>query len=143
MIKRFSKIYFDPYLFFSIFLISILGLFFLFSASNGDISIVFKQSIYVIFGFFLMILVSQPDPDLFRRTSFLFLIFWFIFFFSNIKTKGATAKKPTKNRIQLKVKGPILSMPASWAINVVPQIKLQLIKQTSDIVFFINLNLYS
>jgi|TARA_B110000438_G_scaffold273689_1_gene293282 rod shape determining protein RodA len=75
MINRFSKIYFDPYLFFSIFLISILGLFFLFSASNGDISIVFKQSIYVIFGFFLMILVSQPDPDLFRRTSFLFLIF--------------------------------------------------------------------
>ena len=66
-----------------------------------------------------------------------------IFFFSNKKTKGATAKKPTKNRIQLKVKGPILSMPVSWAINVVPQIKVQAIKQINDIVFFINLNLYS
>ena len=64
------------------------------------------------------------------------------FFFSNKKTKGATAKKPTKNRTQLKVKGPILSIPVSWAINVVPQIKVQLIKQTNDIVFFINLNLY-
>ena len=64
------------------------------------------------------------------------------FFFSNKKTKGATAKKPTKNRTQLKVKGPILSMPVSWAMNVVPQIKVQPIKQTNDIVFFINLNLY-
>ena len=65
------------------------------------------------------------------------------FFFSNKKTKGATAKKPTKNRTQLNVKGPILSIPVSWAINVVPQIKVQPIKQASDIVFFINSNLYS
>ena len=65
------------------------------------------------------------------------------FFLSKKKTKGATAKKPTKNRTQLKVKGPILSMPVSWAMNVVPQIKVQPIKQTSDIVFFISLNLYS
>ena len=64
------------------------------------------------------------------------------FFFSNKKTKGVTAKKPTKNRTQLKVKGPILSIPVSWAINVVPQINVQAIKQTNDIVFFINLNLY-
>ena len=65
------------------------------------------------------------------------------FFFSNKKTKGATVKKPTKNLTQLKVNGPILSIPVSWAINVVPQIKVQPIKQASDIVFFINLNLYS
>ena len=65
------------------------------------------------------------------------------FFLSNKKTKGDTAKKPTKNRTQLKVKGPILSIPVSWAMNVVPQIKVQAIKQINDIVFFINLNLYS
>ena len=75
MNKSFQKIYFDPYLFFSLFLLSTLGLFFLFSASNSDISLVLKQVVYVIAGFIIMILVSQPDPDIFRRTSGLFLIF--------------------------------------------------------------------
>ena len=75
MNKPFQKIYFDPYLFFSLFLLSTLGLFFLFSASNSDTSLVLKQMIYVIAGFIIMILVSQPDPDIFRRTSGLFLIF--------------------------------------------------------------------
>ena len=75
MNKSFQKIYFDPYLFFSLFLLSILGLFFLFSASNSDISLVLKQMVYVFAGFIIMILVSQPDPDIFRRTSGLFLIF--------------------------------------------------------------------
>ena len=75
MNKLFQKIYFDPYLFFSLFLLSTLGLFFLFSASNSDISLVLKQMVYVIAGFIIMILVSQPDPDIFRRTSGLFLIF--------------------------------------------------------------------
>ena len=36
---------------------------------------VFKQFAYVVLGFILMIFVSQPDPDIFRRTSTLFLIF--------------------------------------------------------------------
>ena len=75
MNKRFQKIYFDPYLFFSIFLISTLGLFFLFSASNGDVSIVLKQLAYVVVGLVIMIFLSQPDPDIFRRMSGLFLIF--------------------------------------------------------------------
>ena len=75
MNKPFQKIYFDPYLFFSLFLLSTLGLFFLFSASNSDINLVLKQMVYVIAGFMIMILVSQPDPDIFRRTSGLFLIF--------------------------------------------------------------------
>ena len=66
MNKQIQKIYFDPYLFFSLFLLSALGLFFLFSASNADVSIVSKQFIYVLAGFVIMILVSQPDPDLFR-----------------------------------------------------------------------------
>ena len=75
MNKPFQKIYFDPYLFFSLFLLSTLGLFFLFSASNSDISIVSKQFVFIVAGFLIMILVSQPDPDIFRRTSGLFLIF--------------------------------------------------------------------
>jgi rod shape determining protein RodA len=75
MNRSFNKIYFDPYLFFSIFLISILGLFFLFSASNGNFEMVFKQSAYIALGLIIMMLISQPDPDLFRRTSGLFLIF--------------------------------------------------------------------
>ena len=76
--SRLSKIFFDPYLFFSIFLISFLGLFFLYSASNGDTSIVLKQFIFVVLGLILMLLVSQPDPDLFRRYALLFLIFSFL-----------------------------------------------------------------
>tara|TARA_B100000676_G_scaffold298241_1_gene340960 strand:+ start:383 stop:1471 length:1089 start_codon:yes stop_codon:yes gene_type:complete len=75
MIKQFRIIYFDPYLFFSLFLLSTLGLFFLFSASNADASTVSKQFLYVIAGFIIMILVSQPDPDIFRRNSGFFLIF--------------------------------------------------------------------
>jgi len=75
MSNRYTKIYFDPYLFFSLFLLATLGLFFLYSASNGDLSIVIKQSIYVLLGFVIMILVSQADPDLFRRSSLAFIIF--------------------------------------------------------------------
>ena len=69
-----SKVYFDPYLFFSLFALSVFGLFFLYSASNADISIVLKQSVYIILGFVIMIAVSQADPDLFRRTSLMFII---------------------------------------------------------------------
>ena len=46
------------------------------------------------------------------------------FFNSNKKNNGIIAKKPTKNLTALKVKGPISSIPVSWAINVVPQIKV-------------------
>ena len=34
------------------------------------------------------------------------------------------ARKPTKNLTALNVKGPILSIPVSWAIKVVPQMKV-------------------
>jgi len=34
------------------------------------------------------------------------------------------ARKPTKNLTALNVKGPMLSMPVSWAIKVVPQMKV-------------------
>ncbi|MDA9620595.1 rod shape-determining protein RodA [bacterium] len=75
MSNRPAKIYFDPYLFFSLFALSILGLFFLYSASNGDTSIVLKQSVYIFLGFAIMLAVSQADPDVFRRTSLVFIIF--------------------------------------------------------------------
>jgi hypothetical protein len=51
-------------------------------------------------------------------------------------------KKPTKNRTELKVNGPILSIPVSWAMNVVPQIKVQASRQANDTVFFIEEGLY-
>ena len=51
--KNYS-IYFDQYLFISITLLSVMGLFFLYSASQGDLNTVIKQSIFVGFGLFLM-----------------------------------------------------------------------------------------
>jgi len=47
-----------------------------------------------------------------------------IFFFSNNNANGIINKKPMKNLVALKVRGPILSMPVSWAIKVVPHIKV-------------------
>ena len=46
------------------------------------------------------------------------------FFTSNKNAKGTIAKNPTKNLTALKVNGPISSMPVSWAMKVVPQIKV-------------------
>ena len=43
---------------------------------------------------------------------------------SNKIISGVIARKPTKNRTALNVKGPILSIPVSWAIKVVPQMKV-------------------
>ena len=48
------KIYFDKYLFFSITLLSVMGLVFLYSASQGDTTVLIKQSIFVLFGLLLM-----------------------------------------------------------------------------------------
>jgi len=69
-----SKIYFDQYLFISISLLSIMGLIFLYSASDGNTSTVIKQSFFVIFGLILMFIVSQPDPDFYKNNSLVFLI---------------------------------------------------------------------
>ena len=71
--KNFS-IYFDQYLFISITLLSVMGLFFLYSASQGDLNTVIKQSIYVGFGLTLMLIMSQPDPDFYKIFSSLFLL---------------------------------------------------------------------
>ena len=71
--KRFA-IYFDQYLFISITLLSVMGLFFLYSASQGDINVVIKQAVFVGFGLCLMFALSQPDPDIYKILSLIFLI---------------------------------------------------------------------
>ena len=60
-----------------------MGLFFLYSASQEDISTVAKQAIFVGFGLLLMFLVSQPDPDFYKTFSGLFLIFFTLANFLN------------------------------------------------------------
>ena len=45
------------------------------------------------------------------------------------------AKKPIKNLTALNVNGPILSIPVSWAIKVVPQIKVHSNALNKEIVF--------
>ena len=78
--KNFS-IYFDQYLFIAITLLSVMGLFFLYSASQEDINTVAKQAIFVGFGLLLMFVVSQPDPDFYNTFSGLFLIFSLVLIF--------------------------------------------------------------
>ncbi len=69
-----SKIYFDQYLFIAITLLSIMGLVFLYSASQENFETTFKQSLFVIFGLILMFALSQPDPDFYKNNSLIFLI---------------------------------------------------------------------
>ena len=57
------------------------------------------------------------------------------FFISNKKAKGTIAKNPTKNLTALNVKGPISSMPVSWAINVVHQINVHNKALNNEMVF--------
>lgn len=70
-----DKIYIDQYLFISITLLSVMGLIFLYSASQGNIETVIKQSFFVIFGLFIMFIVSQPDPDFYKNNALIFIIF--------------------------------------------------------------------
>ena len=62
-----TKIYFDQYLFISITLLSIMGLIFLYSASQGNIETTIKQSFFVALGLVLMFLLSQVDPDFYKN----------------------------------------------------------------------------
>ena len=78
--KRFS-VYYDPYLIISVTLLSILGLFFLYSASDGNSSVLIKQSIFVFFGLALMIMISQPDPQIYYSYSGFFLLISIILVF--------------------------------------------------------------
>ena len=69
-----SKIYFDQYLFIAITLLSIMGLVFLYSASQENFETTLKQSFFVIFGLILMFVLSQLDPDFYKNNSLIFLI---------------------------------------------------------------------
>ncbi|MDC0528869.1 rod shape-determining protein RodA [Gammaproteobacteria bacterium] len=81
--KNFS-IYFDQYLFISITLLSVMGLFFLYSASQEDLNTVIKQSIFVGFGLILMLGVSQPDPDFYKTFSGIFLVLSILLIFATM-----------------------------------------------------------
>ena len=83
MIRKFlnlfrNGVYFDQYLFISITLLSLMGLVFLFSASQGNIETTIKQSFFVLFGLILMFAVSQPDPDFYKNNSLLFFLIYFM-----------------------------------------------------------------
>ena len=69
-----KKIYFDQYLFISIATLSIMGLLFLYSASQENLETVVKQSFFVIFGLFLMFLLSQLDPDFYKNNASIFFL---------------------------------------------------------------------
>ena len=79
--KNFS-IYFDQYLFIAITLLSVMGLFFLYSASQEDITIVAKQAVFVCFGLLLMFTVSQLDPDFYKTYSGVFLVISILLIFA-------------------------------------------------------------
>ena len=81
--KKFS-IYFDQYLFISITLLSVMGLFFLYSASQEDLNTLIKQSIFVGFGLILMLAVSQPDPDFYKTFSGIFLVLSILLIFATM-----------------------------------------------------------
>jgi pyruvate dehydrogenase E2 component (dihydrolipoamide acetyltransferase) len=51
-----------------------------------------------------------------------------------IEINTKSNEKPSKNLTALNVKGPISSIPVSWAINVVPQIKVHNKALSKDIV---------
>ena len=57
------------------------------------------------------------------------------FFASNNNARGIIAKKPTKNLTELKVNGPMSSIPVSCAMNVVPQMKVHSNALNNDRVF--------
>ena len=65
------------------------------------------------------------------------LISGIIFFLSIIKATGSIKRKPTKNLAELKVSGPMLSIPVSCAIKAVPQIKVVIRAQINDADLFI------
>ena len=75
--------------------------------------------------------------------NFVLLFISFLILFFSIKiAKGNIVKKPTKNLEELNVNGPILSIPVSWAMNAVPQIKVVIRAHKIENDFFTLLKLY-
>ena len=51
-----------------------MGLLFLYSASQGNIETIIKQSFFVMLGLILMFVLSQIDPDFYKNNALFFLI---------------------------------------------------------------------
>ena len=51
-----------------------MGLLFLYSASQGNIETIIKQSFFVVLGLILMFILSQVDPDFYKNNALFFLI---------------------------------------------------------------------
>ncbi len=68
------KFFIDPFIFSSILTLCFFGLFILYSASQGNTTLIIKQSVFGIIGVLLFFIISQPDPDLYRRFAPLVLI---------------------------------------------------------------------
>ncbi|HLB56896.1 MAG TPA: rod shape-determining protein RodA [Coxiellaceae bacterium] len=64
---RWDKFHLDPFLFFSLLILSTIGLFILYSASNASAVVVEKQIYRLIFSFILMIVFAQIPATYYKR----------------------------------------------------------------------------
>ena len=70
-----QRLHIDSPLLFGVFILCIMGLGILYSASGEDIKLVSRQAIYMVFGFILMILVAQLPPFEIERWSLSIYLF--------------------------------------------------------------------
>lgn len=88
-----SNLFIDKYLFILIILVSFIGLVVLFSASQGNINMIIKQSLFVFFGLLLMFLIAQIEPDYLNAYSIFFLaastILLLMTYFFGVEINGA------------------------------------------------------
>ena len=70
----FSRLLIDPTLVICLLILSIFGVFVLYSASGQSSSMILKQSIYILIGFVLMFFVSRLDQSIYK--NFLMHFFW-------------------------------------------------------------------
>jgi len=70
----FSKVFIDPMLVLCLLILSILGIFILYSASGQSNLMVLRQSIYLLIGLAFMFFISRLDQSIYK--SFLIHLFW-------------------------------------------------------------------
>ena len=70
----FSKVFIDPMLVICLLILSILGIFILYSASGQSNLMILRQSIYLLIGFAFMFFISRLDKSIYK--SFLIHLFW-------------------------------------------------------------------
>lgn len=70
----FSKVFIDPMLVICLLILSILGIFILYSASGQSNLMILRQSIYLLIGFAFMFFISRLDQSIYK--SFLIHLFW-------------------------------------------------------------------